>query len=333
MQIDPVRLLLVKFAQEAPLTYSTFKSFIEKERPHWLRALLPRNIEVPAQYWPQKVLAVATIHGVIRNQIAWDLGEQLDRTFGTLEGQMGHLLQFAVPTFFVSKELLEAAARTDLPGDLLLDAIPFPFPALVFMLPKGTIRHRSEGECPYIVVSRTENGQVASLPLEGITVSVPATDPAIITSTYLPEANYAYYKSISVIPGETIKTAFERASEIPLEFPGGDPAEWEKDFVERLWLLGLTLVLIMASGENLIETGRQLKIVRSKNHSDAPIEYWSPNYFGRVYQTKTEGGDLESHLRPHWRKGHLKSQPHGPRLTLRKMIWIQPYRTGNREET
>src|ERR1700746_2280699 len=132
MHIDPVRLLLAKFAKEAPLTYSTFKSFIEKERPDWLRALMPRNIEVPAQYWPPKVLAVAAIQGVIRNQIAWDMGEQLEQTFGTLEGQLGQLLQFAVPTFFVSKELLEAAARTDLPGDLLLDAIPFPFPALVF---------------------------------------------------------------------------------------------------------------------------------------------------------------------------------------------------------
>jgi len=332
MQIDPVRLLLVKFAKAAPLTYSALKSFIEKERPDWIRALIPRNIEVPAQYWPQKVLAVATLQGVIRNQIAQDLGERLDLTFGTIKGQMGQLLHFAVPTFYVSKELLEAATRTDLPGELLLDAIPFPFPALVFMLPKGTIRHPTEGECPYIVVSRTDNGHVSSLPLEGITVSIPAADAAIIASTYLPEANYAYYKSISLIPGETIKAAFERASTIPLEFPGGESAEWDEGFLERLWLLGLTLVLIMASGEKLIETGRQLKIVRPKNHSDAPIEYWSPNYFGRVYQAKTEGGDLESHLRPHWRKGHLKSQPHGPRLTLRKIIWIQPYRTGNREE-
>ena len=51
------------------------------------------------------------------------------------------MLEYEVPTFYVSKEHLAAAARTDLPGELLLDAVPFPFPALVFMLPKGTIRH------------------------------------------------------------------------------------------------------------------------------------------------------------------------------------------------
>jgi hypothetical protein len=32
---------------------------------------------------------------------------------------MGHLLQYDVPTYYVSKELLAAAARTDLPSDML----------------------------------------------------------------------------------------------------------------------------------------------------------------------------------------------------------------------
>jgi len=125
---------------------------------------------------------------------------------------MGHLLEYEIPTFYVSKELLAAAARTDLPAELLLDAVPFPFPALVFMLPKGTIRHPIEGDCPYIVVSRTEKGQVTSLPLKDIRVSCAAPETAVTTSTYLPAENRAYYKSISVVSGETLKAAFERAS-------------------------------------------------------------------------------------------------------------------------
>src|SRR5260370_33902661 len=88
-----------------------------------------------------------------------DAGLKLDPTFGVVEGQTGHLLQFDVPTFYVSKELLAAAARTDLPTDIFMDALPFPFPASVFMLPKATIRHPTEGECPYIVVSRVQKGR------------------------------------------------------------------------------------------------------------------------------------------------------------------------------
>jgi hypothetical protein len=115
-----------------PRPHVALKAFIEKERPDWIHA--------EAEYWPQKVLALSTIQGVLCNQIAEDLGKKLDPTFGTVEAQMGHLLEYEIPTFYVSKELLAAAARTDLPAELLLDAVPFPFPALVFMLPKGTIR-------------------------------------------------------------------------------------------------------------------------------------------------------------------------------------------------
>jgi hypothetical protein len=134
-----------------------------------------------------------------------------------------------------------------------------------------------------------------------------------------------------VVPGETLKAAFERASKIPLELPDEDSPEVEADFIERLWRLGLTLVLIMASGEKLVETGKRLKIVKPKNRSSSSMssmEYWSPNYLGRVYRSQSQDAEAESHLRPHWRKGHLKSQPYGPKQSLRKIIWLQPYGTG-----
>ena len=133
-----------------------------------------------------------------------------------------------------------------------------------------------------------------------------------------------------------MKSAFERASKIP--YLCGDRDEissFDADFIDRLWLLGMTLVLIMASGENLLETGVRLKTVKPKKDSDKPVEYWSPNYLGRVYTAKAEAGDLgetDRHRRAHWRKGHLKSHAYGPRHSLRRIIWIQPYRTGERDE-
>jgi hypothetical protein len=337
--MDPGRRVLIKFATHPPKTYPELRAFIEKERPDWLQALMPRRINAPSEYWPQKVLALATIQAALSNQVMQDAGLKPDATFVMVECQTGHLLQFDVPTFYVSKELLAASARTDLQDNTFLDAVPFPFPASVFMFPKGTIRHPSEGECPYIVVSRVAKGQVFPLPLKDVTFATTAADNSIVVSTYLPDECRSYHKSINVVSGETMKNAFERASAVPFEIPGRRLSDTEDiiantdaDFMDRLWLLGITLVFIMASGENLLERGVRLKSVKPKNQADQPVEYWSPNYLGRVYQAETEGGDLESHQRPHWRKGHLKSQPHGPRLSLRKIIWIQPYRTGHREE-
>jgi hypothetical protein len=77
----------------------------------------------------------------------------------------------------------------------------------------------------------------------------------------------AYYRRMSAIPSETLKLAFERASRIPLELPWEDSVEQEADIIGRIWRLGLTLVLVMASGEKLMETGRLLKVAKSKNRS------------------------------------------------------------------
>ena len=318
--------------------YSEIRDFIESRRPEWVRALVPRIIEAPAVYWPQKVLAVAAIEAALCNQLATNGGGRVDRTFSAVEAHMGHLLEYDVPTFYVSKELLAAASRTELPMDMFLDAIPFPFPALVFMFPRGSVRHVTAGECPFITVSRQDKGQEFMLPLEGAKFGAMTMEKAVSVTTYLPEENCCYERTISVVDGETIKEAFERASKIPFEIPGahlrgdGDSSiAVDADFADRLWLIGLTLVLIMASGERLLEEGRCLKVVKGKKPSDGSKEFWSPNFLGRVYRPLTEASeseDGESHLVRHWRKGHVKSQPHGPKHSLRKIIWIQPYRAG-----
>ena len=338
--MQPIALTLAQFAKIASKspTYSTVRDFLETTHPEWIRALIPRIINASAQYWPQKVLAVAAIEAALCNQIATQHGLPLDHAFTAVEGQMGHLLQYQVPTFYVSQKFLTAASRTELPMDLPLQAIPFPFPAILFMFPKGTLRHATAGECPFIAISRQTTGQTYTLPLKGARFGVTAPEDSVIATTYLPEENCCYQKTISLIDDETIKQAFERASKAPYDIPEANlhdradtSIEVHTHFIDRLWLLGLTLVLIMASGERLIEYGARLKVVKSKSPSQEQKEFWSPNYLGRVYTPVTSPtwpDDTESHLVQHWRKGHIKSQPYGPRHSLRKLKWLQPYRAG-----
>ena len=61
-------------------------------------------------------------------------------------------------------------------------------------------------------------------------------------------------------------------------------------------------VLMRTSGEKLLEPGVGLKTVKAKQQGDRAVEYWSPNYLGRVYRTETESGEVDNHLRPHWRE-------------------------------
>ena len=45
------------------------RAYLEKEYPDWLRALTPRNINAPAEYWLQKVLAVSSVNAAMHNYI------------------------------------------------------------------------------------------------------------------------------------------------------------------------------------------------------------------------------------------------------------------------
>jgi len=72
----------------------------------------------------------------------------------------------------------------------VLEAIPFPFDALVFMLPKGTVRHPTEGDCPFLGLSRTTKGHALLLPIRELDFRVTAEQDAVLVTTYMPEAEF-----------------------------------------------------------------------------------------------------------------------------------------------
>jgi hypothetical protein len=101
-----------------------------------------------------------------------------------VHGQAALLLRYDVPTYYLSRGLLAAAVRTELPDAMVFDAIPFPFDALVFMLPKGAVRHPTDGDCPFLVGSRTTKEEALSLPIRDLDFTVKAEQDAVLVTTY-----------------------------------------------------------------------------------------------------------------------------------------------------
>jgi hypothetical protein len=101
-----------------------------------------------------------------------------------------------------------------------------------------------------------------------------------------------------------------------------------------LWRLGLTLVLLIGAHHELVEYGRPLKKIRSKR-TGQPTQWYGPNIVGRLYRSQVRPDNDEigqaPGTRPHWVRGHLKNRPYGVQHALRKLMWIQPYRTGIEE--
>jgi hypothetical protein len=137
--------------------YAEVRAYLEKDHPDWLRALTPRHANAPADYWPQKVLAVSPANAAMQNYV--NIHEHRTRpnpALAAVHGQAALLLRYDLPTYYVSRELLAAAVRTELQDDMVFEAIPFPFDALVFMLPKGAVRHPTDGDRPFLVVHSGE---------------------------------------------------------------------------------------------------------------------------------------------------------------------------------
>jgi hypothetical protein len=61
-------------------------------------------------------------------------------------------MQYQTPTYFVTRDLVAAALRTELPADLGLDQIRWPLSAMLFMLPRTSFRHESEGDAPFVFI-------------------------------------------------------------------------------------------------------------------------------------------------------------------------------------
>ena len=105
----------------------------------------------------------------------------------------------------------------------------------------------------------------------------------MLVTKYMPEAkfNVTYYKSVPPIPGATIRQAFHQASSVPFTLIVGDElADNEEgvdlsaeDFGHKLWLLAITLLLIMISGEQLVERGRLEKKRKPKSGEGKPLEF------------------------------------------------------------
>jgi hypothetical protein len=171
--------------------YPEVRAYLEKEHPNWLRALMPRHINAPAEYWPQKVLAISSAKATMQNYVS--IQEHQTRpnpALTAVQGQAALLLRHDVPSYYVSRELLAAALRTELPDDMVFEAIPFPFNALVFMLPKGTVRHPTDGDCPFLALSRTSKGESLDLEIPGLDFRFAAEQNAVLVTTYMPEAKF-----------------------------------------------------------------------------------------------------------------------------------------------
>jgi hypothetical protein len=304
-------------------SYQDTLRHFERTAPELLRLFLPqRFVEPLAGYWPSKTFAIGAL-----------CAAHLRQQFGEVGSGPAFLLtaniarHYGVPVYYIAPGLVEAALRTDLSPELQLADIHWPFPALLLMLPRGSLRHPVEGDVPFIGLCRVPD------PI------LPATadyKPAITSVTLMPEAPaMPFYHSTQVISDLTFAKSQDMYMNGSFQSPDEAHCTDDVDLARKVWNLGLALISIMTARPEYIESGRLLKLAKARRPGEPRREWWSPTYVGRVFSHQArsrpaENSDGASHgpHRAHWVRGHVKSQAHGPRHSLRKVIWLQPYLTG-----
>jgi len=242
------------------------------------------------------------------------------------------LVEYSMPTYFVSPSLLHACLQTSLPEGLHYSDMRWPMPALLFILPVGAVSSPTDGHCRFIALARHSKGENVE--------RLPGLPPFPNVFTYDCFSHYANTTGNAVfagyIPTHTDPTLTDVLSGEKHFSPGivGIKASGELayatiegsdgDFMGLTVSIGLRLLLLLNARPELLTPARELR--KSNPSAKKPKSaLWSPNIIGEHFKAASDEPSRSGRSpRLHWRRGHYRNQPHGLGLAHRKLLWIEP---------
>jgi hypothetical protein len=249
------------------------------------------------------------------------------------------LARYQMPMYWLGKDIAEAIRQTTPPGEIDWYAMPLPFEAAIFMLPKGSMRHPTEGNVEFIAYSRfRENERLISKLIPGRpygSVNGALTMLALTEAGHLTHWNMpldAFGERISLPDADKMVSRFSDDRHESGWFY--QPAMTDDDnlmLVDLIHYIFGTL-LLMTSRPDMVKLGTRLKHFPA-SEKKAAKEFWTPSIIGEDYRIRREASEYQGghHASPrfHWVRGFYREQPFGERkLQQKKRIWIEPYTRG-----
>lgn len=326
------------------LTRDGLQSSIEKCWPELWRKCYPRIYEgsMLGDYYSPKIPAFDMASTVLKQYMP--MGGRAESYDFILANR---LAMFNTPTFFLSREIAEAIRNTSPPMEFEWHDMELPFDAAIFMLPKGVLRHASDGECAYVAYARCKQNAVYEAPLKrGHAFGIMNGGLLVFTAAIEPPRTYHYhwpFSDFEGIQGQATPTIKLRDLAGAMESFNDDTSTFffpkgmeraDEDLVREAAHYVFGALVLMLNRPDMITRGSLRKRVKQQGVV-APREFWSPNIIGEHYRVKrvavTQGGTHAS-PRGHWVRGSWRDQAHGPKRTLRRKTWVEPYWRGGDTE-
>jgi hypothetical protein len=250
----------------------------------------------------------------------------------TAQAIVYRIINHRVPVYYVAEEFIRAVAATDLPHDFTLADLHWPMPAMVIGFPVRFMREYVGRETCYVCATEFEAGDHSCRFL-------PSTP--VIT---MPKAKVAFcWYACADGRLESFVSSFWREDHVDeiiqkygyTDYTGADAPKVQEDreCCDRLSVLMFKLLVVLNTRPILVEPATCLRRACSRKGRQRS-ELWSPNIIGATYRVARENAastGTHASPRPHWRRGHLRHQPHGQGRTLRKLLWIEPMLVGIQE--
>jgi hypothetical protein len=313
----------------------------ERDMPVLYKMAYHRKFEVPGGYGAPRRFAVAAMYSM------WDLSEfkkevvdiypvlnpEPDKKKNHHAGKVcASVIEKGVPTYFVSRSIMQALMDTDLPKDFDLEEMPWPMEAMLLCLPEGSIV-TEKGDFSVIAVSRCSDREYFTgwmnwgemqRQIETEKPRHEGSDAACIMAIsdkgHLIQWECPIEK-VSIWDASVTKTIDSDLS--TMVFTEGVQGTEVQDIPRAVF----QIILAMLACPEMVEEGvliREEKIRKGKPES----ALWRPNFFGRGYRKYEavigDPGDSSRRTRMHWRRGHFRHQRFGRGLAEVRVLWIKP---------
>lgn len=250
-----------------------------------------------------------------------------------------HLAQFRVPMYWVTRDMVEAVRLTVPPVKLDWYNMPMPFPACVFMLPKGSLSHKTEGDARFISYNRNKAMEaIPTLARQGAKEWASTNGGMILFANtnagYLTHWNIPYDHFPTVDLADLDNLLMQHEANVHSSGWLSTPNMTHDDtiFGASVAHLIFGLLLLIARKPSLVQVpALKKRIARAGKETR---EFWSPGVIGHNYKLRRVGvskGGTHNSPRGHWVRGYFRDQRSGPGGQTIEEVWIEPYWRGGDE--
>jgi hypothetical protein len=261
-----------------------------------------------------------------------------------------NLTRLKVPTYWVRPDLAKAIQKTKPPLKLDWYNMKLPVDAAVFMLPRGLMTHSKEGNINFISysVNRKDFDVPTLMPMpwlpktwvsENGGMTLFAQSERSLTHWNIPLDKFPILDLQAL---DEVVEKYEHHEHASSWQGWGGPLGMDAEDTKigsQVAHLIFGLLVFMLRKPEMVTVGERLKRLPAKKN-DLPKEIWSPTVIGENYkirkvlatdEPRSSLGGTHASPRVHWVTGYWREQPYGPKNSLSKDLWIEPYVRGVEE--